>query len=183
MKVAIADANPGHQAVKRSGVGHRLLGRSHHWLGHNLEKRRAGAIEVDARAIRGQAIECLMHGLARILLEVCPSELNDPLTAVCKGHGKAPSLDHRNFVLTDLIGLGQVWVEVMLASKHGARRDSSADGQTKTYCRLNRGAVHHGQDPWQRHIHRMGLAVGLLTETRCSTRKYFGGRLQLHMGL
>ena len=53
LHVAVADADPLDQRVQRLGIGHGLGGAAHVGLGDDLEQRRPGAVEVDARSCRG----------------------------------------------------------------------------------------------------------------------------------
>jgi hypothetical protein len=57
LHVAVADADPDDQGVQRARVGDRFLCTSQVGLGDNLQKRRAGAIEVDA----GHAMQVFME--------------------------------------------------------------------------------------------------------------------------
>jgi hypothetical protein len=47
LHVAVADADPGDDLVQL-GVGHGFLAAAHVGLGHDLQQRRAGAVQVDA---------------------------------------------------------------------------------------------------------------------------------------
>ena len=77
LHVAVADADPAHQRVQRLRVGDRLVAAAHVGLGHDLEQRRAGAVEVDA----GHAVEVLVQRLAGVLLEVRAGEAHGLLAA------------------------------------------------------------------------------------------------------
>ena len=64
-------------AVQRLRVGDRLVGAAHVRLGHDLEQRRAGAIEIDA----GHAVKVLVQALARVFLEMRARETHGLLAA------------------------------------------------------------------------------------------------------
>ena len=72
LHVAVADADPADERVQRLRVGDRLVRAAQVRLGHDLEQRRAGAVEVDA----GHAVEVLVQALARVLLEVRAREVH-----------------------------------------------------------------------------------------------------------
>ena len=114
LHVAVADAQPGHQTVQGLGIGHRLGRRAHLGLGDDLEQRRAGTIEVDAR----HAGECrttqrlhrvFMQRLAGVFLEVGARQVDGlfarTLVALPDDRQRA-ALHNRDFVLADLIALG-----------------------------------------------------------------------------
>jgi hypothetical protein len=66
LHVAVADAEPAHQAMDLLHVGDRFLCGAHHRLRDDLDQRRAGAVQVDA----GGAVEGVVQRLAGILLEM-----------------------------------------------------------------------------------------------------------------
>jgi hypothetical protein len=143
----------------RVGVGDGLLGRAHVGLGDDLQQRRAGAVQVDARL----AVEVLVQALAGVFLQVGAGELHH-LLAVTDEERHAAALHHRDLELADLVALGQVRVEVVLAGEDGQRRHLGAHGQAEADGPLHRGAVQHRQRAGQGQVHRAGLGVGLGAE-------------------
>ena len=118
-----------------------------------------------------------MNRLARILFQVRTGERNRPGRAIWQNNVHGTSLDHRNLELADLVGLGQVWVEVMLSCKDRDRRNRGLDRQAESNGGRHRLAVHHRQHPRQGEVHRVGLGVGLCPEGRGRGRKNFRLRL------
>jgi hypothetical protein len=70
------------------------------------------------------------------------------------------ALHHRDLVLADLVALGQVGVEVVLAREDRQRRHLGAHRQAEADGALDRAAVHHRQRAGQRQVDRAGLRVG-----------------------
>ena len=66
LHVAVANANPGHDFVQLFGVGHGLGAGAHVGLGHDLQQRRAGAVQVDA----GLADKVFVQRFAGVFFQV-----------------------------------------------------------------------------------------------------------------
>ena len=109
-------------------------------------------------------MEVLVQRLAGVFLEVGAGQLDllgVGLVAFSHLDGDRAALHHRDLELADLVALGEIRVEVVLARKDAARRDVCADRQTKRDRPVDRTLVHHGQDARQCHVDGAGLAVGL----------------------
>ena len=158
-------------------IGGGLRGRAHHRLTDNLEQGRAGPVEINARAARGQSLKALVNRLARILFQVRTGERNRPGRAIWQNNVHGTSLDHRNLELADLVSLGKVWIEIMLSCKDRDRRNRGLDRQAESNGGRHRLAVHHRQHPRQGEVHRMSLAVGLSPKCRRGWRENFRLRL------
>jgi len=96
--------------VQRARVGDGLGARTHLRLGDDLQQRRAGAVEVDP----GHAVEVLVQRLAGVLFEVGAGEIDGSLRIANHDFQRA-ALDDGLGQLADLVALGQVGVEVVLA--------------------------------------------------------------------
>jgi hypothetical protein len=116
--------------MQRLRVLHRLGARAHVGLGDDLEQRRAGAVEVDAgpvagvvaRRAAGQVVLAppdAVDRLARVLLEMGAGQVH-PVRHVADEELDAAALDDRRLVLADLVALGQVRIEVVLAREDRA---------------------------------------------------------------
>jgi hypothetical protein len=126
LHVAVADADPRHQGVQGLGVGHGLGGGAHVRLGDDLQQRRAGAVEVDA----GHAVEVFVQRLAGVLFQVGAGDA-DGLGRVADLDVEAAALDDGQLELADLVALGQVGVEVVLAGEDVDGVELGADGQAE----------------------------------------------------
>ena len=126
LHVAVADADPGHQRVQRAGVGHGLGAGAHLRLGDDFQQRRAGAVEVDA----GHAVEVLVQRLAGVLFQVGAGEV-DASFPPSPRDPRARRPRRWASQLADLVALGQVGVEVVLAVEHVDAVERRADRQAE----------------------------------------------------
>ena len=97
-------AHVGNGFFRRTNVGFR----------DNFKQRRTGAVQIDARRL----VETFMNRLARILLEVRARDADALVVAVRIRDEQLAVLHDRQFVLADLVALGQVRVEIILARKY-----------------------------------------------------------------
>ena len=99
------------------GVGHGLGAGAHVRLGDDLQQRRAGAVEVDA----GHAVEIFVQRFAGIFFQVGAGEVDDRASRVTNLDLQRAALDDGLVQLADLVALGQVGIEVILALEHVTR--------------------------------------------------------------
>ena len=93
--------------------------------------------------------------------------------------GNFAALHHRNFKLADLIALGQIGVEIILAGKNAARRNMRTQRQPQFDGAGHRFAVHDRQRAGQGHVHHAGLRVGRGAKSRGCAAEYLAFGLQL----
>ena len=72
--------------------------------------------------------------------------------------------DYRQIELADLVALGQVGIEIILAREHRARRDMGAGGEAEPDRALHRALVQHRQHAGQSEAHRIRLRIRLRAE-------------------
>jgi hypothetical protein len=130
LHVAVADADPAHQRVQGPGIGDRFGGRAHVGLGDDLQQGRSGTVEVDSRAALEMLPQAFMQRLAGILLEVGAGQGNR-LFAFADLNRQLAAQHHRQFVLADLITLGEIRVEVVLACKDRSGGNLRTDREAK----------------------------------------------------
>ena len=159
-------------------VSHRLLRSAQVGLGDDLEQGRPSAIQVDP----SHAVEILMQGLARVLLEVRPRQAHG-LLAIGQEDLQRTARDDRDLVLADLVALGQVRVEVILAREHRAPVDVRADREPEADRVRHRRSVYHRQHPRQGDVHRRSLRVGRRAERGRRAREHLAAGQQLRVGL
>ena len=136
-------------------VSDRLLGRAHRRLGHDLDQRRAGAVQVDT----GLPGKSFVQRLAGILLQVRARDIDALDAAVVEQDVDRPAADDRQFVLADLVTLGQVGVEVILAREDRAPRHAGVDCQPEFHRHAYRLGIEHGQHAGISQIDQVGLRV------------------------
>ena len=181
LHVAVTNADPLHQCVQRLGIGDRLGGRAHVRLGDDFQQRRTGAIQVDA----GPAVKILMQRLAGIFFEMGagePDELLGRRVTRADSYRESTAGYHRRLELTDLIALGQIGVEIILAGEDRARRDLRADRQAKLDGTHHGLAIEYRQDAGQRDVDRVGLHIWLGAEGDAAAGKYLRFGSQLGVG-
>jgi hypothetical protein len=178
LHVAVADADPAHQGVQGARVGHSFLRAAQLRLGHDLEERRAGAVEVDPC----HALEVFVQRLPRVLFQVRPRQADGLLPARGRDrHGAA--LHDRDLVLADLVALRQVRIEVVLARKHRAPLDHRADGEPEAHRQLHCSGVRHGEHTRQREVNCAGLRIGRRAKRGRGAREHLAARAQLRVRL
>ncbi len=122
LHVHVADAELAQRRAQQPQPLAGLLGRAQVGLGDDLHQRRAAAVEVDDARVRAvdPPARADVDQLRRVLLEV---------HAVDAHVAEAAAAAQRLVVLGDLVALGQVGIEVVLAVEDRARRELAAERQ------------------------------------------------------
>ena len=137
-------------------VGHGLFSRSHVGLGDDLDQRRTRPVEV-----YGRHAHALVLRLAGVFFEMRAGNAYALDAAIFEHDVETAAGDYGQLVLADLIALGQVGVEVVLARKHRATGDVSAHCQTELDRHAHGLAIEHRQHARIAQIDQIGLGVGL----------------------
>ncbi len=170
----------GHAQVLEGGaqllqIGNDLLGGAEVGLGDNLDEGHAAAVVVAAGLVGPGVVD----QLARVLLHV---QLVDAhRLAAADVHPAVPG--NGQVELGNLIGLGQVRVEVVLPVKAALFGDLTPQGQTGLDGKFQHLLVEYGQGAGHAGAHRTAVGVGCATEGGGAGAENFGGRGELHMGL
>ncbi len=122
-----------------------------------------------------------MQRLAGILFEMGAGQM-DELFLLADMNGQPAARHHGNLELADLVTLGQVGVEVILAREDRTRRNLRADGQAELDRADDCFTIQYRQHPGQGDIHGAGLAVRLRAKGHRCAGKDFRFCLQLGMG-
>ena len=133
----------GHQDRPQLGhVGPGLLRTAEVWAAHDLDQRNAGAVVVDEGEVGAvdAAADPNVGRLARVLLEVRTFDA-DPRAV---GELQPPVDVERKVVLADLVVLGHVGIEVVLAVED-RRPHLAVQGRADPHGQLDGLAVEHGQ--------------------------------------
>src|SRR5947209_8672794 len=120
-----------------------------------------------------------MEALARIFFHVKPRNAN--ALTVCEFDGAM--LRERLVVLRDLISLGQVRIEVVLAREDAALVDRTFQRKGRLYGELHGTAIEHGQRSRQSQTHGTDVGIRRHPELRRAAAKRLGGGEQLHVDL
>ena len=176
LQVAVRDPEMAHQRVQSAKVGRRLRGRAQFRFADNLQERHSGAVEVDARV----AGVVLVQRLAGVLLQVGAGE-RDAARAVRAVDFQLAAAHDGLSQLADLVALGQVRVEVVLAVEAASLGNLPAHGHAEQHRHAHRLGVQRRQHARQRQIHLARLRVRGCAERRGGAGEQFGARAQLHM--
>ena len=140
LHVRVAGADRAQQQLELLRVAARLLGRADVRLGDDLHQRRARPVEVDQR--RPPAVgadRVAVHELGRVLLEVRARDVHRERAV--RGLDREPAgRRERDVVLADLVALGQVRIEVVLALPLGALGDVPPRSRGRSRSRTPRRA-------------------------------------------
>ena len=165
-----------HHGPKLLQVGHGLLRRADVRLRHNLDERHAAPVAVQITAV------LVMDQLTGVLLNVNPGDadflgsrrgLDFQRTLLAKGQ----------VVLGNLVGLGQVGVEIVLPVLLGVFGNGAAGGHAGLDGILHHLLVQDRQRAGQSHTNRAALGVGRCAEPGGAATENLGLGLQLHMDL
>ena len=128
-------------------------------------------------------MKILVQGFARILFEMGAGDADSFCAAVFHFNIQRAVGDDGQFVLTDLVALGQVGVEIILAGEHRARRHRGLHGQAELGRHAHRFFIQHRQHTGQPQVHRAGLGIGLGAIRRGGTGEDFalGGELRVNL--
>ncbi len=121
----------------------RIARRSEVRFAHDFDQRRAAPVVVDVRFAIGIG-EPFVQRLARVFLEVNArdADAREPVGG-CELHQACAG--ERLFVLRNLIALGQIGIEVILARENRRRVDPAAERQRGANREVDRTAVQYRQ--------------------------------------
>src|SRR5450759_3920906 len=179
LHVAGGDLDELHHLLQLGQVGVRLVGAAHVGFADDFDERRAAAVQIDIGGAAG-ILEAVVHALAGVVFHVDAGDADALGTAVHHDIHEA-MLGHRLVVLGDLVALGQVRVEVVLARepRKGAylavQRERALDGQ------FHGLAAEHGERAGKAEANRAHVGVGRRAETGGAAAEDLGGRGQLHV--
>ena len=161
------------QAAELRGLG----GGAQVGLGHDLHERRAAAVEVDdARLGAVDAARWRRRGRAS------PRPPRGARGGCARRRGARRG--KRDVVLADLVALGQVGIEVVLAVEDRARRDLAAEAPSRSSApKCTASALVTGSVPgWPRQTGQVWV-LGVVAEGERAAAEHLRPRLQLHVDL
>ena len=160
-------------------VGDRFVGAAHVRLGDDFEEGRAGAVEVDVAVAAGLGAFAVQE-LAGVLLHVDAGDA-EALAAVLRLDIEPAADADRLFELGDLVALGEVGVEVVLAGKDRALGDGAVGGQAGHDREFDDLLVQHRQSAGEAEADRAGLGIRLAAEAGGTAAEDLGLGLELDM--
>ncbi len=176
LHVHVADAEPAQRRAQQPQPLAGLLGRAHVGLGDDLHQRRAAAVEVDDRGLGAvdAPAGARVHELGRVLLEVHAMDAH-----VAQPPAPAQGL----VVLGDLVVLGVVGIEVVLAVEDRPRGQLAVQREPDEQAVVDRLGVGHRQRARQPQAHLAGVRVGRLAEGQRAAAEHLRPRAELDVDL
>ena len=144
LHVDVAHVQVLQQALELGQEARGLLGRADVGLADDLHQRRAAAVEVDQRVLGSLDAPRRAAGvdeLARVLLHVRPGDADPVDAAVVQLDVQMAADADGQVVLRDLVALGQVGIEVVLAVEDGVVGDAAVQRQRDARGVLDRPLV------------------------------------------
>ena len=124
-----------------------------------------------------------MYRFAGIFLQMRASQTDRFLLAIIKLDANITGANDRQLKLRNLIALGQVGIEVILARKHAATTNLGAGCQRELDRHRHRFAIEHRQHTRHPQINGIGLRVGCRAKRGGTGREDLALRGQLSVNL
>src|SRR6185437_12227185 len=134
---AVGDARVQQDFLETRQVLESFVGSADIGLADDFDQRSAAAVQVNVAAGRGIG-KAFVDAFAGVFFHVQARDADALCSAACRGHFDPSVLGQRLVVLGNLIALGQVGVEVILAGEDGARADFAIQSERGQRCELNR---------------------------------------------
>ena len=167
--VAIADAGVKHDLAERGEVGIGLLGRAHVRFGDDFAEGRATAIVVDVR-LGGGLRETFVEIFRCVFFQVKPRDAN-PFLGAANFDFQPATGSEGQFVLRDLVALGQIGVEIVFSGEARMFVDRAIQGERGTHGHFDGALVHDGESSRQAEAHRADVGVRRIAEPRRAAAK------------
>ena len=138
-----------------------LLRGTHIGLADDFDERCAGAVEIDVGVALG-VFEAIVLGLAGVIFHVDAGDVN-AFDAGCKLDVEPAAQGDGLIELGDLVALGEIRIEVILAGEDGLRLDFAVEGKPAAYGEFNGVAAENRQRAREAEAH--GADVGVRSVT------------------
>ena len=150
-------------------------------------ERRSGSVTISASGVPPRlkstmlASEPWIRPLAPTWISLAAS--SSRCTRWMRTSPSRPPTAQRLVVLGDLVALGQVGIEVVLAVEDRARRELGAEREADHQPEVHGAGVGHGQAAGQPQADRAGARVGRLAEGQLAAAEHLRGGRELHVDL
>ncbi len=171
--VAIADAEVFENLFEGGEVGVGLGRAAQVGLAHDLHERRAAPVHVEQR-VRILVVD----QFTGILFEMNARDADSFLLPVDNDGKTAPQAD-RHIVLRDLVPLGKIRVEVVLAGEDRLRSNGTADGEPHAHGHAHRFTVEHGKRSGKPETDRAAVGIRRIAERGGAAAEHLGFRQKL----
>jgi len=163
--------------LREIGVG--FVRAAHVGFADDFDQRRAAAVEVHVGITVG-VLEAVVDALARVVFHV-DARHADALRDAVHHDIDAAVLPQRLVVLRNLVALGQVRIEVVLARKARFRANPAVQRQRPFDRQFHRLAAQHRQRARQPQADRADVGVGRRAEARGASAKNLRRGAELHV--
>ena len=180
LHVAVGDAGVEEDLLQSGQVLEGLVGRADVWLADDLDQRRAAAVQVEI-GVRGRVGKPVVQALARILFHVHARDADRSSIRRRRWHFDPAMLGERLVELRNLVALGQIGIEIVLAREDRALAHLAVERQRGQRGKLHGLRVQHRQRARQPQAYRADVRIGLGAEAVGATAKCLGRREQLHV--
>ena len=183
LHVPVVDAKRDEQLAQVAEKRRRVFRCAQIRLGDDLDERRAGAVQIDVTPAIGIR-EAFVQQLAGVLLHVHARDADVVVGTPVVAAGPDQAVGRqRLLVLRNLVALGQIGIEVILAREDRGLVNGAAQGERRANGTIHRASVQHRQRPGQAEAHGTDVRVGLRAERGAAAAEDLGGGQQLRMDL
>src|SRR5215469_14557314 len=107
-----------------------------------------------------------MQALAGVFFQMHACDANALASASLRGDFDVAVLGKRLVVLRDLVALGEIGIEVILAGKDRVLANLAVEGHRREYREFHRQSIEHRESAWQPEAHRTNIRVRRIAELR-----------------
>ena len=162
LHVAVADPGVEDDLFQAGEVFVSFIGRSNVGLADDFDQRHAAAIQIDGRGFRGLG-EAFMQALAGVFFQMHAGDA-DLLGAATDFDLDGAMLGQGLVILRNLVALGQVGIEIILAGENRSFVDAAVQRHGRQRGELHCFAVQHRQRSRQTQADGTNIGVGRIAE-------------------
>src|SRR6516225_5058948 len=115
-----------------------------------------------------------MQALAGVFFQRHARGADALATASSRGDFDVAVLGQRLVVLRDLVALGKIGIEVVLAGKDRVLANLAVEGHRREYHEFHRSSIEHRESAWQPEAHRTNIRVRRIAELRRAAAENLG---------
>ena len=175
-KIAVGNSGVDENFLERRQIGDRLVGAGHVRLGDDLHERGSAAVEVHSRRL------CVMVDLRGVLFKMDVVDADEFLRSVGKGDFHAAADAQRIAVFGNLVILGHIGIEIVLAVESRVAVDLAAEHHAAHDRELHGLFVHDRQRPGIAETYGADVGVGFAARLQETAAEHLGVRLELDVG-
>jgi hypothetical protein len=170
LHVDVADARVKHDLAKRGEIGVGLFGRANVGLGDDFDERRAAAVVINV-SLGGGLREAFVKIFRGVFFEVKTGDA-DALAGACRGRPagdfdiKVAVFSERQFVLRNLVALGEVGIEIVLAGEARALVHGAVERERGAHGHFDGALIENGKCAGEAEADGANVGVRRIAEAR-----------------